>query len=281
MPTKTKIVLVARNCDSSAIVYNYLHQSISFEAVIVEKTFSKKKQLEKRIKRLGFWRAAGQAAFMLMIYPLLKIFSQKRKKEIIDNYQLDVGPLPAEIFREVNSLNSEESRKLLQTINPDLVIVNGTRIISKKTLECITAPFINIHVGITPLFRGVHGGYWAMASGKKDLFGVTIHYVDAGVDTGGIIEQVLVNPLSKDNFYTYPYLKYGATMPVLKKIVEKFMSGEKPPIKNSLVKESALWYHPTIFQWLKNIKRTFLFLFISVSADFFSDLFCKNLCPAF
>jgi folate-dependent phosphoribosylglycinamide formyltransferase PurN len=37
----------------------------------------------------------------------------------------------------------------MKAINPDLVIVNGTRIISKKVLSSINSKFVNIHVGIT------------------------------------------------------------------------------------------------------------------------------------
>jgi folate-dependent phosphoribosylglycinamide formyltransferase PurN len=271
---KFKIVLLARNCDSSEIVYNYLKRHIDFEAVIVEQPFSKIKQLKKRINKLGFWYTMGQVAFMLLVFPVLKIKSQKRKNEILDTYKISLNPLPENKIIKVNTLNSDESRTLLKEINPDLVIVNGTRIISKKTLGCIDAPFINIHVGITPLFRGVHGGYWAIATGKKDLFGVTIHYVDSGVDTGGIIEQVLVSPTTKDNFFTYPFLKYGICMPLLKKIVDKFIAGQKPEPKPPLVNESKLWYHPTIFQWLRNLKRTFLFLFIPGTSEFFSKVLC-------
>ena len=169
----------------------------------------------------------------------------------------------------------------MNELNPDLIIVNGTRIISKKTLDCVSAPFINIHVGITPLFRGVHGGYWAMATGKKELFGVTLHYVDAGVDTGGIIEQVIAIPERNDNLYTYPYLEYGVCMPVLKNIIEKFEAGQKPGEKPSIVKESVLWYHPTIFEWLKNVRRTLMIVFVTTGTVLSSELFYNNLCPVY
>lgn len=267
--TKFKIVLLARDCDSSAIVYNYLNQFFSIEAIVLEKTQPKRKQFLRRARILGFWTAAGQVAFMAIIYPLLKIFSRKRKKEIFRQYRLDVSPLPQEMITLVKSLNTAAARELLQKLEPDLLLVNGTRIISKKTLEAVPAPFINIHVGITPLFRGVHGGYWAVAAGRKDLFGTTIHYVDAGVDTGGIIEQVFTNPDKKDNFYTYPYLKYAVTLPALKRVVESFISGEQPPAREPVTTESAIWYHPTIFQWLKNARRTMIFIFHAGIANLF------------
>ncbi len=278
---KIKIVLLIRSCDSSSIVYNYLKQYFDFEAVIEEKNFSKKRQLTRRIERLGFWYAIGQAAFMILVFPLLRVFSQKRKNEIVEKYNLNINPLPAESFTVVNSLNNDASRKLLSEINPDLIIVNGTRIISKKTLDCVSAPFINIHVGITPLFRGVHGGYWAVATGKKNLFGVTIHYVDTGVDTGGIIEQVLVTPEKKDNLYTFPYLEYGVCMPALKNIIEKFEAGQKPGEKPSIVKESVLWYHPTIFEWFRNLPRTLLVIFVTAITELSPEFFYNNLCPVF
>lgn len=270
---KTKIVLLARECDSTSIVYNYLSKHIGFEAIIFEKAFSKRKHLLKRIKRLGFWHAMGQAAFMIIVIPLLKIFSRKRKNEIIQKYRLDLNPVPATAYKVVNSLNSDESRSLLKELNPDLVIVNGTRIISKKTLECVTAPFINIHVGITPLFRGVHGGYWAIATGRKELAGVTIHYVDPGVDTGGIIEQIFLTPSIKDNFYTFPYLEYAETLPVLKKVIDSFSSGLKPETRLPVTNESALWHHPTIFQYLRNIRRTFTIIFLVIISYNYSTLF--------
>ena len=164
--------------------------------------------------------------------------------------------------RTANVISIKRSRELLQKLNPDLLLVNGTRIISKKTLESVIGSFVNIHVGITPLFRGVHGGYWAMVTGKKNLFGVTIHYVDPGVDTGGIIEQVFTQPGKKDNFYTYPYLEYGVCLPALKKIVSTFVSGLKPPTIEPITNESSLWYHPTFFQWLWNIRKSMIIVFL-------------------
>ncbi len=257
---KFKLVLLARNCDSSCMVYNYLKQFTDFEAVIIEKTISKRKQFMKRVRMLGFFRAAGQVVFMGLINPVLHFFSRKRLKEIREKYSLDLTPLPEENCFFVKSLNSDDARNLLKTIQPDLLIVNGTRIISKKTLESVPAPFINFHVGITPLFRGVQGGYWAIATGRPDMFGVTLHYVDPGVDTGGIIEQIFTVPEKKDNFYTYPYLEYGIALPALRGIVEQFAAGKKPEVKAPVTEESALWFHPTIFQWIKNLGRTMIWL---------------------
>ena len=257
---KLKIIILARDCDSTNVVYNYLKKFFEIQAVVFEKPIPRKKQFLNRAKRLGYFNAIGQVIFFLGIAPLIKRFSQKRKDEIFREYELDETGPPEHLIKRIRYANTEEGRSLLNQLDPDLIIVNGTRIISKKTLESVSSTFINIHTGITPAFRGVHGGYWAVAKGKKTLFGTTVHYVDAGVDTGGIIRQVFVDPPKQDNFYTYPYLQYATVLPELRQVVQSFVDGEKPPTKLPITDESFLWFHPTIFQWLGNLKRTFIFL---------------------
>lgn len=256
---KPKIIILARDCDSTNVVYNYLKNHFEIDTVVFETPIPRKKQFLNRAKRLGYINAISQVIFFLCIAPVIKRFSQKRKAEIFKEYDLnEMGP-PMNLIRKIRYANTEEGRALLKELNPDLIIVNGTRIISKKTLESVPATFINIHTGITPAFRGVHGGYWAVATGKKELFGTTIHYVDTGVDTGGIIEQVFVDPPKKDNFYTYPYLQYATVLPALKEVIQSFIDGKKPSTKPPVTTDSELWFHPTIFQWLRNLKRTYLF----------------------
>jgi len=255
-----KIVLLTRDCDSTTIVYNYLRLYFPIDTVVFEKTISKSEQFRRRVKLIGFWNAVGQVIFMLTAFSFLKLTSQKKKKKILEKYQLDLTNIPAEKIRRIDKLSSVKGRELLQELSPDLLIVNGTRILSKKTLESVSAPFVNIHTGITPAYRGVHGGYWAVAKGKKNLFGTTIHYVDTGVDTGGIIEQVFAEPGEENNFYTYPYVQYATVLPVLKQVMQSFNDGQRPSTKPAVANDSALWFHPTIFQWLGNLKRTFIFL---------------------
>jgi folate-dependent phosphoribosylglycinamide formyltransferase PurN len=250
------------------VVYNYLNKYFDIDTVVFEKPIPRKKQFLNRAKRLGYIKAMSQVIFFLCIAPVIKRFSQKRKAEIFKEFDLDETGPPQKKIKRIRYANTDEGRSLLKQLSPDLIIVNGTRIISKKTLEAVPATFINIHTGITPAFRGVHGGYWAVAKGQKDLFGTTIHYVDTGVDTGGIIEQVFTEPPKKDNFYTYPYLQYATVLPALKQVIQSFIDGSKPPTKSPVTTDSELWFHPTIFQWLGNLKRTFIFILLSSFIQF-------------
>ncbi|NJO24765.1 MAG: formyl transferase [Bacteroidia bacterium] len=184
------------------------------------------------------------------------IFGLKEKRKIIRLYNLNLEKIPEGIVRRVSSVNSDECRRLLRTIDPDIVLVNGTRIISKETLTSCKASFINIHDGITPVFRGVHGGYWAIARQRPELFGTTIHYVDKGIDTGEILDQVFIKPLPNDNFVTYPYLQHAEALPVLEKMLKQLLNGNNIDTKQPVTKESSLCHHPTLFEWLRFLKYT-------------------------
>jgi hypothetical protein len=76
----------------------------------------------------------------------------------------------------------------------------------------LNTTMINIHCGLTPKYRGVHGGYWALAQDDRAMCGVTIHLVSPGVDTGDILAQRTIEPTSADNFATYPHLQLAAAM---------------------------------------------------------------------
>ena len=156
--------------------------------------------------------------------------------------------MPESRLTRVPSVNSPECIAELRRLAPDVVVVNGTRIIAKKVLQAITCPFLNTHAGITPLYRGVHGGYWALANNDPAHCGVSVHLVDAGIDTGGIVHQALIHPTAEDNFTTYPLLQLAAGLPLLVQAVREALAGTlhvQPPPAGA----SRLWSHPTLAQY--------------------------------
>ncbi|RZK35168.1 MAG: formyl transferase, partial [Hymenobacter sp.] len=148
----------------------------------------------------------------------------------------------------VPSVNSPECIALLQELQPDVVVVNGTRIIGKKVLASVPCPFLNTHAGITPLYRGVHGGYWALANNDPSHCGVSVHLVDTGIDTGGILYQALIAPTAEDNFTTYPLLQLAAGLPLLARGVRDALAGTLRR-RPAPVGESRLWSHPTLSEY--------------------------------
>lgn len=243
-----RLIILGGDRTSTRIVYNYLSNYFNIELVIIEEPLSQKKVLKKRVHKLGFWTILGQILFRCSVVPFLNYKSKRREINIKEHYNLDTLDIPGEKVQNVTSVNGVETMKILSNKKPDLIVINGTRIISKELLNLISVPFLNIHAGITPKYRGVHGMYWALVNRDAENAGVTVHFVDKGIDTGGIISQkkVLLSP--DDNFVTYPLLQLAEGVDMLVQAINKCFDGTIVPIKNNL--DSRLWYHPTIWQYI-------------------------------
>jgi folate-dependent phosphoribosylglycinamide formyltransferase PurN len=98
----------------------------------------------------------------------------------------------------------------------------------------------------------VHGGYWALAEGRPDFVGTTVHLVDKGIDTGTIIAQAHFEVTKHDNFATYPYLHTAAGISILVPAVRAALAGniafQEPPDTVG----SRLRHHPSAWFYLKN-----------------------------
>ena len=244
-----KIVMLVDRSDLSRIMYHGIAQHYPIARVIVEDSPSKKVLIQKRIKRLGLFRVTGQLVFMVLS-KLTRPFAQKRVEAIMNDYQATDGPYPEEKVVEVSSVNAPETIDLLQKVQPDVVIVNGTRIISEEVLDAVDARFINTHTGITPKYRGVHGGYWALTQDDAQNCGVTVHLVDKGIDTGGILYQATIRVTKEDSFNTYPYLQVLEAVPLMIQAIEDVAKGTLKSVSREDL-ESKIWTHPTIWEYLK------------------------------
>jgi folate-dependent phosphoribosylglycinamide formyltransferase PurN len=243
-----KIILLASNCESSRWVYHALEDTIHIEAVILEQPVSKKELAKNRIKKIGFIPVTGQVLFSALIVPFLKIRSKKRKAFLVNKYGLNNNDFSSSKAHSVNTVNDEACLKAINSLQPDIIVVNGTRIISKKILQSTNAVFVNMHVGITPYYRGSHGGYWALRNKDAANFGTTIHLIDAGIDTGAVLKQVFINPDKPDNFATYPVLQAAVGIGALKEVLTNMIAGNYETIKYT--EKGNMYYQPTLWQYL-------------------------------
>jgi phosphoribosylglycinamide formyltransferase-1 len=75
----------------------------------------------------------------------------------------------------------------------ELVVLAGyMALLSGEFLDRFTGRVINVHPALLPAFPGLHAVEQALAYGVK-VFGVTVHFVDEGVDTGPVILQRAVS----------------------------------------------------------------------------------------
>lgn len=124
------------------------------------------------------------AEVVLMICDKKKAYVNERAK----NHNVD-----SFVFSAKDYSSKEEYEELLveklEEYNVDLICLAGyMRLIGYVLLKKYEGRIINIHPALLPSFKGAHGIEDAYNYGVK-VFGVTVHYVDSGMDSGKIIAQ--------------------------------------------------------------------------------------------
>ena len=76
---------------------------------------------------------------------------------------------------------------LMQSLAPDVVFVFGTGLLRAPVLEAFAGRIINLHLGLSPYYRGAGTNFWPLVNREPEYVGATIHYLDEGIDTGPII----------------------------------------------------------------------------------------------
>ncbi|MCO6452788.1 MAG: methionyl-tRNA formyltransferase [Caldilineales bacterium] len=87
----------------------------------------------------------------------------------------------------------------LRATLPDLFIAAGyTQILGSTLLRLPATAAVNFHASLLPAYRGKHPLFWALRNGER-WAGLTVHMMDAGIDTGDILYQVRLRTRKRDS----------------------------------------------------------------------------------
>jgi hypothetical protein len=105
------------------------------------------------------------------------------------------GDAPAKLDRpelviEVPHINDARVVELAQRLEPDVIAVFGTSLIRGPLLRMGRLGIVNLHGGLSPEYRGADCTFWALYNSEPEKVGCTLHYIDAGIDTGKLIAHV-------------------------------------------------------------------------------------------
>lgn len=118
-----------------------------------------------------------------------------------DKFLIEVAKQKNIVLLRNQNINSDEFYLTLTRNYCDLFVsMSFNQIFKKRTYSIPKFGTINCHAGRLPFYRGRNVLNWALINDEKE-FGVTVHYVDEGVDTGDIIAQYIY-PISDDDNYS-------------------------------------------------------------------------------
>jgi len=100
-----------------------------------------------------------------------------------------------ETVKLANTVNHPESIEIIQSFKPDLLVsLAGNEIFKQPLFESAKYGVINLHSALLPKYRGLMPSFWVMRHNEEKT-GVSVFFVDEGIDSGPIIVQKEV-PLS-------------------------------------------------------------------------------------
>lgn len=243
-PKLARLLVLTAGGLNPQIMINALSRHFPNLVVLQEEYESKSVVLKRRAKRLGWAMALGQLGTMI-VSRLGKGVAQKRTEQIILEFGLLDKPDDAIPVMHVPSLNSDAARDAIAKHAPDLIFTISCRLLSLKTLAAISCPIVNFHAGINPAYRGQMGGYWSRVENDDHNFGATLHYVDAGTDTGNILAEVRIRPQEHDTISTYPLLITAAgidtTITTLAAVLDGTASAYPPAGRSVLRFPPPIW----------------------------------------
>jgi len=113
--------------------------------------------------------------------------SEKSIKGISHKYKIP--------YLKVDNPNDRDALEFLKDQNPDLILSIGSNIIREQFLEIPTIGVLNVHMGILPEYRGIGVTEWPIIENRvHDIsLGITLHFMDSGVDTGPIVDTKKIN----------------------------------------------------------------------------------------
>jgi len=135
----------------------------------------------------------------------------------------------------VDNLNSQFVESKFQSYNTDLVVFTGGGLIRENILKFSGAGIINCHMGILPMYRGMDVIEWAVLNEDFDNIGVTLHFMEKGVDTGDILKIRKVPLKERDTIKNIRTRFEPVMVEELVAVVFDFLNHKIKPVKQEII----------------------------------------------
>jgi methionyl-tRNA formyltransferase len=253
-----KIVLWIGNKPNQRALANKIHDIYPLAGLVVESRPTKSK--------ITF----GKIIEKLFLFPISNAWKnmQAYYSNLYANY-------PNVKRLNTQNINSEESFNFTNEINPDLIIVSGTRLIKEKMLSINPSiGILNLHTGISPYVKGgPNSTNWCIANKELHLIGNTIMWIDIGVDTGNIVTTEITD-FTGDESLTQVHIKvmeHGHKLYL--KAIDMLAKGIKSNVDQDSIGKGATY---TNKQWGLKQKISLIFNFMSFRKDIKSANYAKQ-----
>ena len=144
------------------------------------------------------------------------------------------GGIPSLVIAPEARDGAQSIDRLIDEHGVDLIALAGyVKMIPTHIVSRFEGRLVNVHPALLPAFggRGMYGNrvHHAVIKSGARVSGVTVHFVDAGVDTGPIIAQKKVEIRDSDSVATLGRRQFEAAVPLLLHTVRMLENGRQSP----------------------------------------------------
>ena len=147
------------------------------------------------------------------------------------------------------TLNTDDTLAFLRQCGVEAVVVYGTGIIKQPLLDAFCGRMINMHLGLSPYYRGTATNFYPLLNDEPEYVGATIHMIDPGIDSGAIIHHARPEIVADDMPHTVGCKAILAGLEKLIQAVEELAAGKLTAVPQWPVPDGKLYlrkhYHPS------------------------------------
>ena len=244
-----KILLWIRNENTQKALANKIAEHMPIAGIITE---SRKSSLKRSFK--DYYEKIYEKLFLPSV--------GKAWWKMLEHYQNLYPEYPKTEILDVENINSEEAYNFSIKIQPDLIIVSGTRLVKEKMLSIAPSKGItNLHTGLSPYIKGgPNCTNWCIATKNFHLIGNTVMWIDLGIDTGNLITTELTPFSGKEkNLLDVHITVMEHAHDLYIRALKKIYSGETVPnVPQNTITNGITFYNK---QWNLQQKKNLIYNF--------------------
>lgn len=167
---------------------------------------------------------------------------------LCEQYPADLDAVPR---LAVSSPNTEEVRRFVESLRPDLMIARCKVLLRPEIFELPTHGTFVLHPGFCPEYRNSHGCFWALAARDLGRVGMSLLRIDRGIDTGPLYLQAPC-PFdeARESHVVIQHRVVLANLEAIRRVLLSVFRGESQPIGTE-GRTSAVWGQPRLSAYIR------------------------------
>lgn len=135
--------------------------------------------------------------------------------------------------------NAPEVFEWVEGMRPDAVVLYGTSIIRPPLLDRYDGRMINMHLGLSPYYRGAGTNFWPLVDNRPECVGATIHLAVLKVDAGAMLTQVRPEVEAGDHAHEIGTKTIVAGLEAMQRAIPEYLAGRLAPVAQDLTRGSV------------------------------------------